>query len=83
MERKTFHKKWYFVLLQLMFWILFVFFTSLGFGGIFYEDDIPLAGFFWAGVVAIVYWLVKRIIYRIVFGDSILPLKNRKKYNAS
>jgi len=39
------------------------------------EDDIPVAGFFWAGVVIFIYWITKRILYRIMFGEGILPRK--------
>ena len=63
MDKKTFHKKGYFRLLQV------IFFGSLIAGSLFliiagiYGSDVEFAGFFWAGVVAIVYWLVKRIFY--------------------
>jgi len=71
MNKKTFHKKWYFRLLQIIFLAFFIFFIFLGIWGIFYEDDIPLAGFFWAGVVAVVYWFIKRISYYILFKEKI------------
>ena len=70
MDKKTFHKKWYFRLIQIVFLMAFIFFIILGIWGIFYEDDMPLVGFFWAGVVAIVYWLAKRIFYYAMFREG-------------
>jgi len=77
MNKKTFHKKWYFLLIQAIFWCIFIFFIFLGIWGIFYEDDMPLVGFFWAWIVAIVYWLVKRIFYYVMFGDMIFGKKKK------
>ena len=73
LNKETFHKKWYFLLLQLIFLGAFIFFIILGIWGIFYEDDIPVIGFFWAGVLAGAYWFIKRIFYYVLFGESILP----------
>jgi len=75
MKKETFHKKWYFRLIQAIFWCTFIFLILLGIRGILYEDDMPLVGFFWAGVLAIVYWFIKKIFYYILFGESILPRK--------
>ena len=70
MDKKTFHKKWYFRLLQVVFWCTFIFFIILGIWGIFYEDDMPFVAFFYAGVVAIVYWIIKKIFYSSGLGTS-------------
>ncbi len=60
MKKETFHNKWYFRLLQVIFLVFFIFFIIVGILGIFYEDDMPLVGFFFAGLLAIVYWLIMR-----------------------
>jgi len=75
MDKKTFHKKWYYLLLQLLFFGSFIFLIWIGIWAILYEDDMPFVGVLWMGVVAFVYWLAKRILYRIMFGDKILPRK--------
>jgi len=43
----------------------------LGIWGIFYEDDMPFVAFFYAGIVAIVYWIIKRTSYYLMFRDKI------------
>ena len=60
MNKKTIHKKKYFQLFRLIFWVIFILFIILGFLGIFYEDDMPLVGFFWEGIIAIIYLLIKK-----------------------
>lgn len=62
MKKKTFQKKWYFMLIQIVFLCLFLFFFLLGVWGIFYEDDMPLVAFFYAGVVAVVYQIIKIVL---------------------
>lgn len=62
MKKEKPQNKWYFRLIQIIFLCLFIFFIILGIWGIFYEDDMPLIGFFWAGVLAVVYWLIKLIL---------------------
>lgn len=75
MTKELFRKKPYYRLLQFIFWgSLFVFSGGLIIIGL-SEDDIPAAGFFWAGIVAIVFWFIKRIFYYILFNESILPKK--------
>jgi hypothetical protein len=76
MNKKTFHKKWYFRLLQILFWGSLILFIYPGIWAILYEDDMPFMGFIWIGVFIFAYWFAKRIVYSILFGDSILPLKN-------
>ena len=71
MDKKTFHKKWYFRLIQTIFLCTFIFFMLLGIWGIFYEDDMPFVAFFYAGIVAIVYWIIKRTSYYLMFRDKI------------
>jgi len=66
MDKKLFYKKEYFLLFRVIFWCAFIFFIILGIWGIFYEDDMPMAGFFWAVVVVIAYWFIKRIWSRKV-----------------
>jgi len=64
MDNKLFQKKWHHRLLQVIFWVFFVFFLLLGIWGIFYEDDMPFIGFVWAGVLVIVYWIINTIYKR-------------------
>ncbi len=72
MNKATFHKKWYYWLLQVLFWSSLIFLSVgliiLGLS----EDDIPAAGFFWAGVVIFIYWIVKKAFYHVMFGENIL-----------
>jgi 4-amino-4-deoxy-L-arabinose transferase-like glycosyltransferase len=79
MDKKTFHKKWYFKLIQVVFLCLFLFFIILGIWGIFYEDDMPLVAFFYAGIAAVAYWFIKRISHHVMFGDRIFGKKDKKK----
>jgi len=65
LKKETFHKKWYFRLIQVVFLCLFLFFIILGIWGIFYEDDMPLVAFFYAGIVAVVYWLIKKYLIHL------------------
>ena len=62
LDKKTDYKKGYFRLLQVLFLGFFIFFIFIGVLGILYEDDIPFAGFVWAGVVVLVYWAIKKIL---------------------
>ena len=70
MDKKTFRKKIYFRLLQIIFPGIFIFFIILGIWGIFYEEDMLLVAFFYAGIVAIIYWFTRRII-PAVFRDKL------------
>lgn len=75
MNKKTLHKKWYFRLLKVIFFgSLMIILGGLAIISI-SEDDIPLAGFVWAGIVMIIYWLIKKIFYYILFREKILSLK--------
>ena len=58
MDKKAFHKKWYFRLLQVIFLGFFIFFIIVGIRGIFYAEGEPFVGFIFAGILAIVYWLI-------------------------
>jgi|SRR3989338_3941076 len=60
MNKKTLNKKWYFRLLQLIFLGFFIFFIIVGIRGIFYGEGAPFVGFIFAGILAIVYWLIMR-----------------------
>ena len=60
MDKKAFHKKWYFRLLQVIFLGFFIFFIIVGIRGIFYAEGEPFVGFIFAGILAIVYWLIMR-----------------------
>lgn len=60
MNKKEFHKKSYFKLLQIAFLGFFIFFLIVGIRGIFYGEGEPFVGFIFAGILAIVYWLVMR-----------------------
>lgn len=79
MTKSHFHKTWYFRLIQVLFWGSLLFFSIvLILLGIF-ESDVEIAGFFWSGVLALVYLLLKRILYYILFGESIFALKGVRK----
>ena len=75
MKKETFHKKWYFRFLQIIFFgsIIFISGTLILLG--FYEDDMPIVAFIYAGLIIFIYWLSKRIYYHFMFGDKILPRK--------
>ncbi len=60
MDKKKFHQKWYFRLLQIIFLGFFIFFIIVGIQGIFYGEGEPFVGFIFAGILAIVYWLIMR-----------------------
>ncbi len=60
MNKKTFHKKWYYRLLQVIFLGFFIFFIIVGIRGIFYGEGEPFVGFILAGILVIVYWLIMR-----------------------
>jgi hypothetical protein len=84
MNKETFHKIWYFRLLRLCYWSTLIFITGtltvfavLGMLGI-YEEDIPMAGLLWAGIVASVYWLAKRVLYHVLFGERIVPRRDHR-----
>lgn len=78
MDKETFHKKWYYRLLQVLFWgtlipvsgtlIIVAILGIFGIG----EDDIPIAGLFWASILIIIYWSAKKIFYYIMFKEKIL-----------
>ena len=64
-------KKWYFRLFQIIFLGFFVFFIVVGILGIFYGKGEPFVGFIFAGILAIVYWLIMRnkgAVGSFVFG---------------
>jgi hypothetical protein len=73
MNKKQFQKKWYYPLLQFLFWGSMILLMIPPLWAIIYEDDLPFMGFIFLIVIAIVYWIIKRIFYRIIFGDRILP----------
>ncbi len=75
MDKKTFRKKWYFRLLQAIFWGSLIFLIYIGIWAILYEDDMPFFGLIWAGVLIFVYWIIKRIFYYAMFGDRIFGKK--------
>ena len=60
MDKNTLHKKWYFRLLQVIFLGFFIFFIIVCIRGIFYGEGEPFVGFIFAGILAIVYWLIMR-----------------------
>jgi len=77
MKKEAFQKKWYFKLLQVTFFgslILFSLFLIIV--GIF-EGDVEIAGFFWAGVLCLLYWLIKRVFYYLMFREKVFG-KNQK-----
>jgi len=60
MKKETFHKNWYYRLLQIIFLGFFIFFITVGIRGILYGEGEPFVGFIFAGILAIVYWLIMR-----------------------
>ncbi|HLD55414.1 MAG TPA: hypothetical protein VJB35_04100 [Candidatus Nanoarchaeia archaeon] len=60
MKKETFHKDWYFRLLQVTFLGFFIFFIIVGIWGIFYGEGEPFVGFIFAGILAVVYWLIMK-----------------------
>jgi hypothetical protein len=77
MKKETFHKKWYYKPLQIIFFgSLIAFSLFLIIAGIL-DSDVEIAGFFWAGVLCLVYWLIKRVFYFLMFGEKIFG-KNQK-----
>src|SRR3989344_392355 len=77
MNKKTFQKKWYFILVQIVFFgSLISFSLFLIIAGIL-DSDVEIAGFFWAGVLCLVYWLIKRVFYYLMFRENIFG-KNQK-----
>jgi hypothetical protein len=78
MKKETIHKKWYFRLIQTIFWGSFILAIYPGIWAILYEDDMPFLGVVWIGVLVIIYWFIKRISYYIMFGDKIFGKKNKR-----
>src|SRR3989344_8777313 len=77
MNKKTFQKKWYFILVQIVFFgSLISFSLFLIIAGIL-DSDVEIAGFFWAGVLIIIYWLIKRVFYYLMFREKIFG-RNQK-----
>ncbi len=77
MNKEVFHKKWYYRLLKVLFIGSYaVFAIALILLG-YFESDVEISGIFWSGVLAIFYWLIKRLFYYIVFGEKIFPRKNK------
>jgi len=79
MKKEIFQKKWYFKLLQIIFLGFFIFFIIIGFRGIFYGEGEPFVGFIFAGILAIVYWLIMRnkgsiggFVCGVIFGLLLL-----------
>jgi hypothetical protein len=64
MDKKISRKDSIFKLIQFVFLCAFIFFILLGIWGIFYEDDMPFVGFFWAGILVILYWTLKKYFAR-------------------
>jgi len=77
MKKETFQKKWYYKSLQVIYLgSLIAFSLFLIIAGIF-DSDVEIAGFFWAGVLIIIYWLMKRVFYYLMFREKIFG-KNQK-----
>ena len=34
----------------------------------YFESDVEISGIFWSGVLIFVYWLLKRVVYWIIFS---------------
>lgn len=75
MTKNKFHKSWQYRLLRVAFFGSYAFFSiALILLGIF-ESDVEIAGFFWSGVLAIVYWIGKKLLYYVMFGERIIGRK--------
>lgn len=79
MKKETFQKRWYYRLLQIIFLGFFLLFIIVGFRGIFYGDGELFVGFIFAGILAIVYWLIMRnkgsiggFVFGVIFGLLLL-----------
>ena len=73
MTKKQFHASWQFRLLRVGFFGSYIFLSiALILLGIF-ESDVEIAGFFWSGVLAIVYWIAKKLLYYVMFGEGLIP----------
>ena len=79
MKKETFQKRWYYRLLQIIFLGFFIFFIIVGFRGFFYGEGEPFVGFIFAGILAIVYWLIMRnkglmggFSFGVIFGLLLL-----------
>jgi len=35
----------------------------------------PMVGFIWAGILAFIYWFIKKIFYYVAFDQKILSVK--------
>jgi hypothetical protein len=79
MDKKTFHKKWYFRLIQVIFWVSFIYLIYIGIWAILYEDDMPFVGVIWIGVLIFVYWSIKKIFYYVMFRERIFGKKDKNK----
>ncbi|MFA5856301.1 MAG: hypothetical protein WC867_03020 [Candidatus Pacearchaeota archaeon] len=78
MKKETFQKKWYFRVIQIFYWVSLILISIALLIISLYEDDIPMAGFFWLIIILFIYWLIKRIFYYLMFGTRIFPKKNKK-----
>ena len=66
-------------MLQIIFLGFFIFFIIVGFRGIFYGEGEPFVGFIFAGILAIVYWIIMRnkgsmggFAFGVIFGLLLL-----------
>jgi len=70
MSKATFHKKWYYRLLQVLFWGSLVLVSTALIVLSWLGSDVQIAGVFWAGLLALVYWLIKKIFYYLMFKEK-------------
>ena len=85
MDKKTFQRSGYYRLLQVIFLGFFIFFIIVGIQGIFYEEGEPFVGFIFAGILAIVYWLIIRnkgsmggFVFGVIFGLFLLLIISKR-----
>ncbi len=75
MTKEAFHKTWYFRLLQVLFWSSYMAITLFLIVGGLLWSDVEIAGFVWAMVVGLVYWLIKKIFYYVFFTEPVFTKK--------
>ncbi|MDP4039715.1 MAG: hypothetical protein Q8P57_03995 [Candidatus Pacearchaeota archaeon] len=80
MKKETFRKKWYFRLLRVIFFGSLIPFSLFLIIAGWFESDVEIAGVFWAGVLCLIYWLIKRVFYYVMFKEKIFGNNQKGVY---
>ena len=75
MNKQTFHASRTYRLLQVLFISSYIILATILILMGLYGSDVQPAGLFWALILAIIYYIIKKLFYYIMFNDSILPTK--------